>query len=74
MKPLEHITKLRRKLNDEHAFADHLEAFADNHHIGMKQWFEKQWADLLLAETSKEKKIALDNLAKRYKNIGKGEP
>ena len=74
MKPLEHITKLRRKLNDEHAFADHLEAFAANHYVQNEPYFSTEWTNLLLAKTSIEKKIALDNLAKQYENIGTGEP
>ena len=74
MRPLEHISLLRGDLGvSDEAFEDHLEAFADDHHVGMDQWFEKEWADLLIAETSNEKKKALDLLAKQYERIDKGE-
>jgi hypothetical protein len=76
MQPLEHIALLRGDLNlvPDDVFAEHLEIFADNHHVGMDQWFEKEWADLLLAETKNQKKKALDKLAQQYERIDKGEP
>jgi uridine kinase len=73
MTPLQHIAILREILNRQHApaavFAEYLEDFADDHHRGMEQWFEKEWADLLLAETQNEKKKALDKLGEQYHRI-----
>ena len=69
MKPLEHISLLRGGLDDEKAFASHLDDFAENHHRGLDQWFEQEWAQLLLAESRTEKNNALDNLAAQYERI-----
>ena len=73
MRPAEHIALLRSDIGDMNVFAEHLEDFSDDHHVGMDQWFEQEWASLLLAETNNEKKTALDNLAKQYERIEQQE-
>lgn len=67
--PLEHISLLRGDIGDEHAFEDHLAEFADKCYMQNEPYFGTEWTDLFLAETSNEKKKALDKLAKQYERI-----
>jgi hypothetical protein len=69
MTPRKHIEFLRRLIGTKHVYAEYLEDFAEEHHVGMDQWFEKEWADLLLAETPKEKEAALHMLAEQYERL-----
>lgn len=68
MSPLEHISLLKAEL-DEPAFADHLDEFAHNHHVGIEDWLDVPWRALLVAETHKEKVASLDALAVQYKRL-----
>ena len=71
MTPLEHISLLRGDLTTcSESFEDHLAEFADKCYQQNEPYFSTEWTGLFLAETSNEKKKALDTLAAVYEDIG----
>jgi len=69
MTSLEHIAVLKKALEHPAVFGELLDDFAEEHHNGIEDYIETEWADMLEATTTYQRRAALLKLEGQYQRL-----